>query len=195
MSRGNQHHARMTTPTTEPAIIVAGDTISWLRSLAAYPATSGWVLKYRLLNASAKIEITSVASGADHLVQIPAATSKDYAAGTYDWTAWVEAGDERHTVAAGRIIVKPNLATLNTYDGRSDARKSLEALQAAYQAYITGGNAHVAEYEIAGRRMKFHSAMEILNQIEYWQNQVNAEERRERIASGQKPKNKIRVRF
>lgn len=185
----------MTTPTTEPAAVTAGDSISWLRSLPAYPATSGWTLKYRLLNASAKIDIVATASGADHLVQIATAASAAYQAGTYDWTAWVEAGSERLTVDHGRITIKPDFASLNTYDGRSNARKTLDALEAAYQQYIQAGSAHVAEYEIAGRRMRYRSAAEMREEIEFWRNQVNIEERRAAIAAGKPPRNKLRVRF
>ena len=50
-----------TTPTTEPASITAGDTLTWQKTLADYPATV-WTLKYRFINATAKVDITATAS-------------------------------------------------------------------------------------------------------------------------------------
>ena len=71
------------TATLEPSRVTAGDTITWLRSLADYPASAGWVLSYTLINSAAKISITATASGADHLVTVAAATSAAYTPATY----------------------------------------------------------------------------------------------------------------
>ena len=47
---------------------------------------------------------------------------------------------------------------------------------ANYASY-TASNGHVAEYEIAGRRMKYRSVAEILEQINVWEARVAAEKR------------------
>ena len=47
------------TPTTEPASLQAGDTLRWQRTLPDYPASEGWVLSYRLINAQGKLESQS----------------------------------------------------------------------------------------------------------------------------------------
>ena len=182
-----------TTPTTEPTSITAGDTLTWKKSLADYPAPT-WVLKYRLINATAKIDITAAASGADHLVSVLAATSAAYAAGSYAMTAWVETATERATVASGSIVVKPNLAIKTVYDARSNAAIIVDQLMAAYKTY-TASQGNVAEYEIAGRRMKYRSSAEILDQLNHWQSILAAEKRAERIAAGLGGGNKILVRF
>lgn len=180
-------------PTTEPASVVAGDTWTWKRALADYPAGT-FTLKYRLINAAGKIDITAAADGTDHLVTVSSATSAGHTSGDYAWTAWVEKTGERWTVGAGTLTVKPNIAALNTLDARTDAAKILDQLLAAYTSY-TASNGHVAEYEIAGRRMKYRSAAEILEQISVWEARVAAEKRAERIAAGLGGGNKLRVRF
>jgi hypothetical protein len=184
-------------PTTEPASVVAGDTITWQKTFSDYPAT-GWTLKYRLLNAAGKIDITAATSGTDYLISITAATSAVYAAGTYDYLAWVEKGTgptaERVTVATGRITVSPNLAALTTYDGRSDARKIYEALLTAYKSAVTD-RAFVAEYEIAGRRMKFNGKADWLTELNYWKAQIAAEDRAAAIADGMGTSARVLVRF
>ena len=187
-----------TTPTTEPASIVAGDTIAWTKSFPDYPATT-WTLKYRLLNSAAKIDITASTSGSDYSVAATAAVTAAYAAGKYDYTAWVEKGSgptaERVTVGQGRITVVANLAIQTTYDNRSECRKIYEALLAAYQARITAGQGFVTEYEIAGRRMKFSSSADWITQLNYWKSQVAAEDRATAIATGMGSGARVLVRF
>lgn len=183
----------VTVPTTEPASVVAGDTWTWKRSLPDHPAGT-YTLKYRFINAAGKIDITATADGTDHLVEVASTTSAGYTAGDYAWTAWVEKTGERYTVGSGTITVQPNIAALTTLDARTDAAKILDQLMAAYTSY-TASNGHVSEYEIAGRRMKYRSAAEILEQINVWEARVAAEKRAERIAAGLGGGNKLLVRF
>lgn len=189
------HHPGMTPSPIEPTVITAGDTLIWQRTLQDYPATDGWVLNYRFINAAGKIDIVAANAGTDYLVTVAMATTGAYLAGTYDWSSWLTGNSQRISIATGRIVIKPDPTSLTTYDGRTTARKTLEGLQAAYQTYITGGNAHIAEYEVAGRKMKFRATTEILEQISYWQTQVKSEERAERLAKGLKTGNKLHVRF
>ena len=181
------------TPTTEPTSVTAGDTITWTRALADYPATA-YTLKYRLINAAGKIDITATAAGADHLVSVSSTTSAAYTAGSYAWTAWVEKTGERTTVGGGTITVKPNIAALATLDARSDAAIIVDQLMAAYKTY-TASQGNVAEYEIAGRRMKYRSSAEILDQLNHWKGILAGEKRAERIAAGLGGGNQIHVRF
>jgi len=180
-------------PTTEPDSITAGDSFTWQRTLADYPAGT-WTLKYRLINAAGKIDITATASGTDHLVSVAPTTSDDYTAGTYTWTAWVEKTGYRITIGGGTMEVKPNIAALNTLDARTDAALIVDQLMAAYKSY-TASNGHVAEYEIAGRRMKFRGSAEILDQLNHWRAILASEKRAERIAAGLGGGNKFLVRF
>lgn len=181
------------TPTTEPAVITAGDSYTWQQSLDDYPA-SPWTLKYRLINAAGKIDITATASGADHLVTLTPTTTAAYPEGDYTWTKWVEKTGYRITLATGTVTVKPNIAALTTLDARSDAAVIVDQLTAAYKTY-TASQGHVAEYEIAGRRMKFRGSAEILDQLNHWKSVLASEKRAERIAAGLGGGNKYLVRF
>lgn len=182
------------TPTQEPDAVVAGDTVTWLKTLADYPANT-YTLKYRLINAAGKIDITAAASGTDHLVSVAPTTTDDWAAGDYSWTAWVEKTGFRATVGSGSITVKPNLAAeTGGFDTRSVAQINYDQLMAAYRTY-TQSNGLVSEYEIAGRRMRYKSSAEILEEINFWLGKVNDEKRAEKIAAGLGGGNKILVRF
>jgi len=176
--------------------LIAGDTWLWSESVPLYPASEGYVLAYALVKTGTLVVLTSSADGDSHSFTIAAATTAGYAAGSYSWTAYVTKTTERYTVGSGVLEIKPNLAAQSAgYDGRSQARIILDALQSAYQTYISNGSGHVAEYQIAGRMMKFRNVGEIITQINYWKAEVKAEERREAIANGQSPANRLLVRF
>jgi hypothetical protein len=106
----------------------------------------------------------------------------------------VETATERVTVGSGTIRVLPNLAALTTYDARSDAALIVDQLMAAYKTY-TASQGHVAEYEIAGRKMKYRSSAEILDALNHWKAILAAEKRAERMAAGLGGGNKLLVRF
>ena len=183
------------TATTEPTRITAGDTVAWTKTLADYPASAGWVLKYRLINAAGKIDITGGASGDDHAISVPASTSAGWDDGTYSVQSYVEKGAERHTVGACTIVISPNLAAqAGGLETRSSARKILDALLLAYEAAATS-RAFVQEYEIAGRRMKFNDKGAWLTEINFWKHETAKEVRAERIAAGLGSGNKVLVRF
>ena len=183
--------------TQEPAVVTAGDTLTWKRSLGDYPAGT-WTLKYRLINSAGKYDISASADGTDHLVSVTAATSATYTAGDYTWQAYVEKGTgptlERATIGTGRITVKPNLAAqTGGYDTRTTAKKTLDLLDAAMVA--NGASAWTQEYEIAGRRMKFRNAAEFMAYRSKVVAEVAREEAAERMALGLGSKSKVLVRF
>lgn len=180
--------------TREPAEVTAGDTVTWSKSLSDYSAAESWVLHYRLINAAGKIDITASASGVDHLVSETAATTADWAAGTYTWQAYVTKAAERYTVGSGSLIVKPDLAAEAAgYDTRSTAKKTLDLLDAAMVSH--GASAWTQEYEIAGRRMKFVSASDFMAYRSKVVAEVGREEAKSRLAAGLASKTKIFVRF
>ena len=144
-----------------PSTISAGDSASWLVSVPDYLATAGWTLKYKLINASNQYDIISTPSGADHQLNITAATSATYVAGSYSIAGYVTNGLLRHTLESGSIIIAPNLAGATAgLDIRSPAQKCLDALDVALATY--GNKAYTQEYEIAGRRMKFTSLSDFM---------------------------------
>lgn len=173
-----------TIPSTEPAIIVAGDTIAWSRTLTDYPASAGWVLAYRLINSAGKIDITASASGDDHAISVAAATTANWTAGSYTWQATVTKTTQRYTIGSGTLTIKPNLAAqAGGFDARSAAQKALDDTRAALATWISS-NGHVQEYEIAGRRMKYASLADIQGRIRLLEREVAREQSAEKIAAG-----------
>lgn len=184
-----------TTPTTEPAFLQAGDTLTWQRSLPDYPASASWLLSYRLINADGKIDIASAASGDDHLVTVAASTSATYAAGDYEWTAYVTKATERYTVGSGRLTIRPDLAAkAGGFEARSAMRKARDDLRTALATWVTS-NGHIQEYEIAGRRMKFSSAADIQQRINLVERELAREDAAARLAAGLDSGRRVLVRF
>lgn len=182
-------------PTSEPARVRAGDTVTWRKSLAAYPATDGWTLYYRLINSAGKFDITSTPDGADHLVSVLPAASDDWTAGDYSLIAWVSDGSDRVTLDPMRITVLPNLAAEAAgYDSRSQAKKMLDAIDAALLSLSSGERLAIVEAEVAGRRLKynFEGLMKLRN---LYAAQVQAEINAERASLGLGGRNKLNVRI
>lgn len=124
-------------PDIEPASVTAGDLVTWTRSLQDFPASDGWVLTYALTKTSVLITITGTASGSDHLVSVAKATTANWAAGTYTAQGYVtkSATSERYQVFNGIIQVATNLAAQSSgYDGRSHAKKCLDAIEAVLES-------------------------------------------------------------
>lgn len=177
-------------PTTEPLTLRAGDSVRWTRTLADYPAGDGWALSYVLVSASARINIVSAADGDDHAVTLAAATTAAYAPGAYTWAAYVTKDADRYTLGSGRIEVLPDLAAagLTAHDGRSHARKVLEALE----AWIESADPSVARRKIADREIQFIPIPELLALRDRYRREVRAED----AAAGIRPaRGRILLRF
>ena len=183
-----------TIPSIEPLAFTAGDTIAWLKSLADFSAADGWVLNYRFINASNKFDVVGSASGADHAININAATSAAYVAGIYSWQSYVTKGAERYTVATGSVEIMADLAAkASGFDTRSPAQKCLDLLNIAFASY--GNKAYTQEYEIAGRRMKFNTPGDFLAFRSKVQQEVNREINANKIKNGLSVRNKSTVGF
>lgn len=178
-----------------PQSFRAGDSVSWTESLPEYLASSGWLLKFRMLwPTGAAVSINTTADGNNFLVNLLPADTAGWATGRATLVPWVEKGTERITIAQQSIIILPNLATANTFDNRSKNQIALSDAEAALVAYSAGGKIHVAEYDIAGRRMKFRDSDQIISLINYYKIEVAKEKFDLAALSGKSP-GRVVVRF
>ena len=178
-------------PSAEPARLIAGDTVRWLKSLPDYPASDGWSLAYTFVNATARFAVGATAQGDDHLVDASATTTASWPAGDYEWRARVTRAADAFTVASGRMTVAPAFGT-TPLDTRSSARRALEAVEATIEGRASSA---VAEYEIAGRRLKHIPFPELLALRDRLRVDVAREDAAERAAAGLAPRGRVMVRF
>lgn len=180
----------MATATTEPDVIVAGDTAKWLRSLDDYPASASWVLTYTLVSAAQRYTFSASASGDQHLVTVAATTTATWAAGTYTWRAQVAKAGEVYTVGTGSLTVKPSFSAAT--DARSHARRTLEAIEAVIEGRATS---EVSYYMIGGRQLRYIEPAQLLALRDRYRAEVAREDAAQRAAAGLPDKRRVFVRF
>lgn len=181
----------------EPTAIRAGDSVTWTRELPEYSAADNWVLKYRILYAvGTAIAFSASGSGTTHTVNLTAATTADYAAGTATLVAYVEnsVSGDKTTLESTPITILPDLTAAATHDGRSANQIALAAARAALASYMAKGQLHIAEYDIAGRTMKFRSSTEITDLIRYYEIEVFKENAIQAAVNGVSA-GRVQVRF
>lgn len=177
-------------PTIEPTRLVAGDTLKFTRTLTDYSASDGWTLTYTLVSAAQRYTFDATASGSDFLVTVAAATTAAWVAGDYDWRAQVSLAGEVFTVGQGRITVAPAFGSAT--DARTHARTVLENIEAVLESRATSA---VAEYEIAGRRLKNIPIGELLQLRDKYRGEVAREDAASDIARGLGDRRRVYVRF
>jgi len=179
----------------EPGKITSGDSVSWTRVVADYKASDGWVLHYAMFNAAANYSFDGVASGDDHAINLVSADTAGWSAGRYDWTAYVTKGADRHVVTTGALIVTPDPTAGVNYDGRTHARKMLEALEAVIEKRATASDMDLVRGTFGGREVERDPA-KLIEWRDKYKKDVESEEGEAALARGERVTgNKIKFRF
>lgn len=146
-------------PTSLPATIQAGDTITWRRELADYTPGNGWTLRYTLISAVGVYSVTATPDGAAYAVTITASTSATWAAGLYTLVEYVTNGSQRITLGSSNVRVLPDLAAaIAPVDTRTHARKVLDNINAWLESKsITAG-----ETQLGDRRLRQYEIGDLL---------------------------------
>lgn len=181
-----------------PLKITAGDSVSW----ADFPFRDiwqnsvhapDWTLKYAIRGA-VTLDLTAVGTGSEWWTSISAAQSNSLTPGVYFWQCFVEKGSERITVGHGQLEVLPNMATASAgFDGRSQARRDLEAVQAAMRAMISGGA--VQRYAIGNRQVDKMTMSDLITLESKLKTEVAREEKAQKIKNGLGNPDNLFVRF
>lgn len=176
-----------------PAQIRAGDTVTWRDEAARdnlgnpIDGSNHGLTYYLRTNTNhqgaivAGVTVAGTPSGSGWTFTIAAGTTDGFAAGQWYWQAVATAtvGGAVTTIGAGQLTVLPGLdytGQPSAFDGRSQAQKDLEAVQAAIRSIVSGGA--VAEYTIGNRRLK---KMEMADLV-MLEGKLKAEVKREQAA-------------
>ena len=174
-----------------PATILAGDSISWRITDAAYPASQGWTLIYLLRNNDEEIDLTSTADGDTHVITQSASKTEAFTAGTYAYRAQYRNEDEGKaiTVAQGSVTVAQSFGSV------LDRGKAQEAYDKVVALLSGKGDSDVYEYEIRGRRLKRYTLDELLRlKKELWQD-VQRENAANGLNNNDQFRGQVHVRF
>ncbi|MCM0018423.1 MAG: hypothetical protein NBV67_00350 [Tagaea sp.] len=183
-----------TIPLSEPALIVAGDTLRFRREDLgdSYPADQGWSLTYEARSAAGAITFVAAASGRAFDVNIAVSTTAGWTAGRYDIAGYVAKAGERYQIYRGTITVAPNLAAAGAADRRSHARKVLDAIEAVIEKRASLDQ---ESYEIDGRSLKRTPIADLLKLRSLYKAEIAREDAAARVAQGLSPRRRILVRF
>ena len=184
-----------TIPTTEPTAIQAGDTVAWTKNLTDYLPSASWVLTYQYVSPAQAFTLTAAdnSDGTHLITELPAATD-DWAAGNYQWQAYVTKASNRYTVDSGRAIIRANLAVAAATgaDYRTQNKRTLDLINAAIEDRFP-----LAEsgFSINGRSVELMSMPDLIQVRNLYHSLVAAEIKRERRAQGKSNAGRIGVRF
>lgn len=186
-----------TIPTHEPAKIIAGDTAKWTKSLPDYLPAESWVLTYAFVVAGAQIQVTATDNGdGAHLVSVPIATTAAWAAGEYQWQAYVTKAGERYTVAKGKVKVETNFdAEASGFDGRSHAQIMLDAIKARLEGRATDNQLDLISTAINGRSAQREPTSELIKLSNHFKIEVKKEQQANNINNGLGSGGRILTRF
>lgn len=173
--------------------IIAGDTLDFTTTVADYPPGDGYTLTYKLVPRSSGSVITfsASASGDDYRVQVGPSTTATWAAGDYTWAAYAIKSGARYTVDQGLLTVKPDPATASTLDGRSHARKVLDAVEAVLENRATLDQ---QEFQIGGRMLKRMPVSDLMKLRSRYASEVEREDANAKLAAGLGVARRIQVR-
>lgn len=188
---------------TVPATIRAGDSVSWIVpatvDLSGNAATSAtWTLTtfLRTNTASEGATVTGAArSDGGWNNAISATTSGGFDAGTWHWQTRISSGATVITLGSGTTTVLPSLSYANTpaaFDGRSQAEKDLEDVQAAIRGLITKRS---KQYTIGSRSFTSLDLPALIQRESQLKAIVARERAAEKVAAGLGDPRNLFVRF
>lgn len=180
---------------TEPTSIRSGDTTSWNKYLADYPASSGWSLTYTLIlqsDASKRLAVTAATSGDEFAVTFSAAQTAGLTPGTSHLFGHVTKAAERYQVHLSTVDVLPNLAAVVVGDSRSHVKHTLDAIRAVIENRASADQLSVS---INGRSLSRTPIPDLLALYDRYKAEYQGELDAEQIArTGINPR-RIGVRF
>ncbi len=179
--------------TREPLSLVAGDTISFTRTLADYPATDGWSLKYEARSGGGQpIEFSSTPDVDSHVILVGSDITATWLPGDYVLSGFAELSGQRFEVYRGSMPVTVNPETeAGDTPVVTFAQQMVEALQKTIMARANG----IQESTFGETRFKFWTPRELNEQLAYWELKRKNEVDIERAKAGFASRNRITPQF
>ena len=170
-----------------PQSLIVGDTWGWTASYGDYPA-SVWTATAYFENAAESFTVTSSASGALHVFAETESNTAVLKKGSYFVQVRVTDGTDKHTVESGWCEVSPDPAGAASYDHRTWARRTLDAINAFLEGNATTAQASMS---IGGKTLSRWSIAELTQWRRDLQAEVAAEDQASSLCHGRD----IKVRF
>ncbi len=181
-------------PTSEPAKLRAGETLQFTRTLSDYPASSGWIINYSFRSVAATaIDFSSVASGKDHSIIVPFATTATWLPGCYAGVGIVTDGTTSKAIFSGNLEILPNLSSLPSgTDTRTPNRIALDNVRAVLAGRA---NSTILKSEVEGTTLERISHADLILLESHLAVKVRNEEIDELLAQGKPTGRTIYTQF
>ena len=181
-----------------PPVLVAGDSLLYVRYLSNYKPADGWSLKVALVKPGTAALVISGEDNGDGGYRISQTSSdtSSWDAGLYSWQEFVEnANGWRHTVATGRLQVEVAFDGQDSgYDARTIWQQTLDDLEAAYRN-MAAGRIQAASVSFNGYVTQYRTLEELIVAINHARRQVVRERQEKALRDGLPTGNRINFRF
>ncbi|MDQ1610330.1 MAG: hypothetical protein QOG00_261 [Pyrinomonadaceae bacterium] len=170
-------------PAYEPVSFAAGQTLAWTKELADYSPADGWTLKTYFRGMSgAGFDAEGEADDNHFSFRVPSANTEGLEARLYYWQTWAEKDGEKFMVDSGQTEVVPGLPGITgNFDGRSDVKKILDAIDAMVAGKATLDQ---QEYAIGNRQLKRIPIPDLLSLRKTYARLYAGEQRAARLKEG-----------
>ncbi|WP_342269461.1 hypothetical protein [Rickettsia endosymbiont of Orchestes rusci] len=182
----------MTIANIEPTSFTVGETVQWQKEIVNYPPKDGWQLIYCFRNFEYRFEVKAEAREVHYIIRLTSEETSKYKPAIYWWQAKIIKEDEQHFIDSGEITVKPNLALLDSYDGRSHVKQVLDALEATI---LGKASRDQLSYSISGRSLSRLSPTELLKWRDIYKAEYARNLQEEQLSKGFGSSNLIKVKF
>jgi len=119
-----------------PRKIIAGVTFETTARLGRYPAPA-WSLLVAMRGPKA-IDIESEPDGSVHRIRVEASDTAEWQPGQYTYVVRVVSDGTVHEIERGSVEIEPDVTQAEDgYDGRSHARRVLDAIEAVIEKRAT----------------------------------------------------------
>jgi hypothetical protein len=179
------------TPTSEPSVITAGDSVSWTKSLPDYSADDGWVLNYAAQGASQINFASDTTTGTNYEVDLTPTDTADFLPGSYTLIGYVSntGTDERVTISRTSLSIAADPASQSP---STHAEYTLYLIELAIEGRVP---AQLEQTTIDGNSILRIPLSQLMDLRLKYQAEVRAEQDRARISGGQRSRRVMLARF
>ena len=187
-----------TVPTIEPYELIAGDTLKFNKTVVDYTPGDGWALDYSFRSDTGTgfdIAGTGNSSAGYFEVNVTAATTTNYTAGTYAWQAYSSKSSERFLIDSGKLVIKANLnalATSATTDQRTHARVMVETIRGILEGRASSD---MESYNIGGRSINKIPIQELADLLQRYEDKLKLEEAKRQTENKHGTGRLVKARF
>lgn len=137
-------------------------------------AAPDWSLSLHLRGPAA-IDLMADSDGGEHSFTVPASETAAWAPGRYWWAIRATNGADVEEIERGDVAIAPDMLAAPSFDGRSDAEKAFEAINA-----VLGKRATIDQerYRINNRELYRMSVSDLLKLRTFYAAQVRKERNR-----------------